>query len=779
MPIDNKPANLNKKTSIITRDGILDDFSVTADTDSEFTDNTNNVGSPFTQSGGELSVVAHATLESKTMKYQNRNCLAPAIAQPWVLYTDYHIETRVKIDNGIVRYAGIALTHADESHLSPAGDNNKIIVAIFDNGGGDAGLEILEPDGTLTKYIQGIGQGTYYLLAVRVRYNFHKKGVTDGTGNIEITAWLNGVRTIDSFAINRIDLFGHRLDGVVGLYAQMNWAGGGGGDAVFDYWACNRIDLLIDSKYDKSSLHKIPKLELIALNSSSQMQKSVGQGSKINVYARNNVSASWIRRWHGLIDDVYPDAKYKQAVVHILATHYSQLLDQRKFTGLFTLQKTGYIIADATNGIMNEAPEFTTNNVSSSSELTLTKQYYKDALRKEILRLSAEEDFLPYVDEDDDLHHEAGGSFDSGVTISIENKNLINWNPLDLSPDLYNHIVVSGTDIDYELYTPDANRFEGGRRTKLIVDAKITTLEQAERRAREYLVSNEIISILELDIFADFTLEIGQNVKVTIPDVNLGITEKNYSIIEIVDENLITRTQTIIVTENVSTVIDYLYQTFLKSQTTDERLIDDSAEIKGQTYHITEDLLLWCNYLVETAPDVAGSPGTWVEHESGKATVCNRAIAILSAMLANDAEFVAGNFASGQKYKLGTGTTPPKITNQDINTNIGSAEKNYRPKTLTNSSAGVMSQKATVTWDETEANGNVITESGYYVDRSTSGQADKYFFATDAIFAPYNTDTDILVHCVFAPFSKTSSDHFRITYEWFMESGERKISRSV
>lgn len=479
----------------------------------------------------------------------------------------------------------------------------------------------------------------------------------------------------------------------------------------------------------------------------------------------------WHHRWTGIIKDLIPDKKNPYAIINVEAKHYSSILDSRPFEGSFATKTTDHIIADGSAGIITlNVTEFSTTNVNTG-QATITKTYVQDPIREILLQLGAEENYLLWVDEDLDVHSEPLGANDNGKVLSQAENNLINYQFPDLAPPEYTTAEVHGTNTWTIIESGNSAQREYGHLTKVIVDNNITTQAEAERVGRIAIHQGTPIVIGTVEIVADYSLLIGDTVSITIVDPILSFTNKKFVVVSILEDQL-TNKQVLTVAEQTADLSDFLYQTFLLAQRNQNQTIDTGVT-KTNTIMLDFDILVWIDYLVETSPN--GSD--WTNHDSGRTVTTNRSIAIISACLGNadtGTDLSEGDFTNGLVFQIGVGIEEPTITDTALSDRLTSEDKAIGEGSITfPTENGSIVSKASATWDNTDANGQTITEAGFYADRQavTAGlNSTTFAYATSAFWAPNNTVTDLHCHTKFTAFSKTSSNHMRITFTVHVET---------
>jgi hypothetical protein len=497
---------------------------------------------------------------------------------------------------------------------------------------------------------------------------------------------------------------------------------------------------------------------------------------------------NWFQQeWHGFNRSSFAGSDDpKQKMVNnnqfnigiIQAYHNSGLLDNRPVIQSYTSQISSYIITNATYGIIPlVASDLVTTNNVATGVYTLTKNYYQNSVREILLELASEEDYLVWLDEDDDLHFISIISIDdSGIHYTNYDNSLIDYNFEYLSSNSYTSVEVHGygsteTGVHLIYKNPLSVQMTGGERTKVIVDPRITTNAEALRRAREFFVNDEGWLIGEIIIPSDFTLDIGNVINITVVDDKYSIKYKKFLILEI-KELFFEDRMVLTLSEFNRNISDILYEQFLQSKKQEQIFLDTAAAVT-KTYALQLDIVIGVKhtYLVE----ISGNGTNWITYASGKAVTTNRAIAILTACIGNEAYGTTpkdGKFSSGLVFKIGTGTDLPLTTNTDLNNPITGEEQTVLPSAITQTTGnGYSIAKATSTWDNASANGYSVSEFGYYANRedpSTGGQTvNKY--ATISKWSPYNIATQLHARCVIPPFSKTSSNYIRCTFTAYIE----------
>lgn len=497
--------------------------------------------------------------------------------------------------------------------------------------------------------------------------------------------------------------------------------------------------------------------------------------------------ANWFKQqWHGFNRSNFTgDEDERKKLVDnnqfnygfIQAYHYSRLLDQRFVIQSYTTKKTSFIITDGTVGIIPLAASdlVTTNNVKTGVYL-LTKKYFQRSVRQLLLELSAEEDFFVWIDEDDDVNFVGITDLvDSGRFYNSVDPNINNYNFEFLLPESYSSVEMHGygstsTGVHLVYKNPLSAEMSGGERIKVITDPSVTTNIEAIRVAREFFANNEGFLHGMIQIPADYSLELGHVITVTIRDESYSIKNKKFIILDI--KELYFQDQMMLtLIEYGANIADYLYEQFLEANKTSNTYLDSQGT---KTYAIGIDIVVGVKttYLVEISTDGA----TWSTYASGKAVTTNRAIAILTACLENNTPIsintIDGNFTNGLVFKIGTGKSLPLVTDTDLVDPISANETVLPANISQTTSKGNNISSATATWDNTEANGFSVSEFGYYADRQENvlGAKSNNKYATVSKWAPYNVPTQIHARCVIPPFKKTSSNYIRCTFTVLIET---------
>ena len=776
-----KPLNLNTLNKIVCVDGVFDSFDDSGLTNSQFTNNAINTGT-FLQSGGNLTMTG-GTIHGVKYITDPDTVIAPAHRQLGNML-DVYYETLIKISD-VCDLGGFALSHGDEAYTTA---NKKFWCGLFYDSAaqGDSGLKIIEPDGTVTEYTnQAISLNTDYMLKVVLTYNL--EDVTEENFDSPplnytcyINAWLGTEKIINNFSLNVSDIYGERLDGVVGLAFENAFAPSC--TVTFGYFAINRLDRVIEGKYLKSSLFKIGDLEFDLINQKYLETMKFSKNSFIQVYKRTNSSSAWSRRWHGFVDEILPEGEGRHnAIVKLTGTHFGKILDQRQVTRSFTAKKTDYILTDGTFGVLvTEVNDIITFSDVDPGTIDLTKSYFKKKIRDIILLLSAEEDTFPVLDETDDLH------FNSVVNVTDSAKSffrgdgkLMDYRIDEVGPDEYSKCIVLADDIELEFENPNKLHSKGGSRIKPIVDSSITTHDEALRRAQVFFSKNITVFQGEIVIKEDLDLEVGHIISLTLPESNLGIFNKRFLILDI-DENFFRPIQTLTISEagSLLTPSDLLYDVSKQTDVVDIKEMDASA-ITTKAVMIDIVIGMKLLYKVEISPN----DSDWTIWAQGKGMICNRGMTVMTALLSNldgpgtyayDVQFDNIDTILGDSvdfiFQFGTGTTPAKTTDTAIETSVGTIQDiRIQSKTYLDSYKNyyVLLECKVL---NSQLNGNNLSEVTFYPDvlshpafNQTSNQ-----YGTHSNHAPYNSDTQITARVVHTPYAKTSSFYFRFMARLYM-----------
>ncbi len=491
-------------------------------------------------------------------------------------------------------------------------------------------------------------------------------------------------------------------------------------------------------------------------------------------------STQWQNRWTGFLFKNKPLKKFYQGILTTSAHHYSSLLDNRNFQKTFTDKKSHFILTDSTDGLMpNQVPEISTNNVQEG-DFPLTFVYYQQKAREIILNLAAQEDYLAWVDLDLDLHHEPVGLNDRGRSFSQGDEKLLEYFFDDETGVPYTRVEVQGMNVWAIVEDPKLATVEGGKRTKIVVRPDITTQARAERLARQILQNARPIQMGKLIISSDYTLGIGEIIRLTLNDTTRSFTNTQFVIIQIF-EDVFSDIQTLIVAQLSSSISDFLYELYLQAQDVDNRNIDIDAS-KTNSVQIDFGVSIWVKYHVETHDGSA-----WSSHAKGETSVLNRGWTILSAILGNRIIGVAndpsaGVMTGGLIFQIGTGGQTLMDVKQTALVGAISEAKIVVPANITHGTiSGEITSQATATWETSVANDKNISEAGFYVPRAppTAGQDHTtHRYGTVSTWSPYNSEFDLITRMTFTPFSKTSSDQIRVTFT-IAEQPTNKLVRRV
>lgn len=765
--------DISKAKYVITHDGIFDYFNDSGITDNHLTNNSNNVGSSFTQAGGELVIADHASLQTLGVKYQNRSTLVENQSKPWVVHYDVTLEVNIKLD-AYADMAGFSITHSDEDFTSA---DFKFWVGLYRDAV-DNGLKIIDPGASTTKYnTPTVSAATFYKLRVRIYYDYYAN--TDNT-KIKIFAWLDEVLIINGFTQDRTDLWGQRLDGKIGLAVDIPTTAGGGGDVHFDYFVCNRIPYVFECKYKKTSLFTIGDIKLVIANVRGDAQAQMSEDTLIQVYARNLSSDDYVRRWHGHITNIgYPKGmEFAQSLIE--GSHFSKLLDGRKAETTYTAKDIEFIISDATFGLL---PLYASDLLNTSSpyqfidegDVSLTKDYKLEGVRSAILELASDVDYFPYWDDNDYIHVEKAGLIDNGKSYTTADSKMLSHNFKTFAAELYSECLVYGETHKSIVRNPAHSYREDGGKQFVITDPKAKTLAECELLGINFFSTNATVVLGTVVIFLDNTLNIGEVITITSEYEAIGIADKKFVITEML-ENQITRTQHLTVVENLTTLIDLMFIKFLETQKLNYRRMNQSAADSDLVY-LRIPLELSATVLVEV-----DTGGGYVEHYSGKAQVLNRAKAIVPAVIGNGTTNPSpvDLLASGLIMQIGTGSTTPRMTDTALESVIGGGDK-----TITTSPTRTDTTKTTVKtaaiWAVGDVNGNTLKEVGFYIDFITTDtfQNSQYAYGTTSQFAPYNIGTQLSVRAVFDDLVKDNTKAVRITIELYAETVNHQSKRSI
>ncbi len=471
-------------------------------------------------------------------------------------------------------------------------------------------------------------------------------------------------------------------------------------------------------------------------------------------------------RWAGFVYDVQKDDETSYGEVTLPAYHISKVLGDRYFTGSFTAKTADFILTDATTGVLpQQAPEFDTTNIDAG-KFSLDKEFLQSSVRDILIRLAADEDNLVWIDNERNINFKIAGSGDSGKSIEDGDIELIDYKIQKILPEEYTDVEVHSTNI-WTVYTTGSGRDrEGQKRVLRIIDPTVKTQIDAEFVAARVIRNSTPITLAEFTIIADYTILVGDVIRVTINEYN--IVDRKFIVTEIL-EDPDDGVQYLTLAENVAQLSDYFYNLDSRTQETDTRDMDKDA-IKVYTEIIDINVAIWFDYLVE----IRRSSGTWITHASGEGQPTNRAFAIVMACLANQNNAAGANEGTISKitHRIGGSNIEPKVTDQVLAQDFGSSdEKNDTLPTI--STTDLPFSRTIATWGAADAAGRLVQEAGIFIPIDTAGNT-TYKYGTTSEFAPYNNDTDLMTRIVFPPFRKWGDNEIRITYSWRADSISKK-----
>lgn len=252
--------------------------------------------------------------------------------------------------------------------------------------------------------------------------------------------------------------------------------------------------------------------------------EAINKGMDIQLYARNSLSDNFTAQFRGIIreSEVFPGRK----IVTIEAEGYASIFSGEKTENhSYTAQTAGYIIDDIINTPFDKFM-FDTANYFDSTTATYSKVYLNLPKIDVLMEMASKESFILFIDEANNIHFENYYTNETDIDLLYGRDKISEFKLDETFIRQPNFLRIFGN--GYQAVRQISEESFGNLS---VVYRNINRLDldsqAAVDGALDYYMSAflEPIRIVELELRANYEIEVGDTIRVTVPPINIDNVE--------------------------------------------------------------------------------------------------------------------------------------------------------------------------------------------------------------------------------------------------------------
>jgi len=297
--------------------------------------------------------------------------------------------------------------------------------------------------------------------------------------------------------------------------------GGSGGETVEAYWTDIHQSIehkIVRWNYEDSIL-QAGFTQTAHGSLVTNLPQSFTEGCDIQIWKRNSLDDVIKGQFRGIIRKI---ENPRPKMIKWEAEGYGSVLYQEKVDELaFTAQTAGTIVQAAFNNPLKK--EFDTTTFFDTTTTTYTKTYYSTPKMAILEEMAKKEGYIVFIDHGNNVHFESYRTNTLGKHLIYGQSRIRKYSVQSIFARKPNILRVVGTGVYSEKILSTEILVSNSRVVRQVNMLELTT--QAEVDAEVDLLAQSLlepIAHLELEMRADWEISKGNNIAVTIPDLDLS-----------------------------------------------------------------------------------------------------------------------------------------------------------------------------------------------------------------------------------------------------------------